>query len=209
MIAMVHDAAPLDVPAPSTTAVVGTAPAAPVRITDDETTNPWDVIAVLVGGVVGVVSLVLAWRAVLIGKAAAAAAEKANIDASRARAAVAAERRRTFELEVLRDLLDVAGAEGFARRVVVAPGLLQDYSGRLAVLSEEDLKFWREAAGSNRQGILDLLGQRSQESEDELTYAELYEVVYAPPNAVVACARIALLDDVADAIRRRVQARDD
>jgi hypothetical protein len=102
-------------PGPSpTTAVVGAPSPAPVVVVDDATTNPWDVASVIIGTLGVIVSAFLAWRALKIGEQAneaaryaAKEAERANAEASKARAAVAAERRRTFELEVLRDLVEV------------------------------------------------------------------------------------------------------
>lgn len=163
--------ASISAPSPSTGAASTTAPAnrspAPVVVVDDPL-NPWDVMGVVIGLLVGAVSVFLAWRAVEIGRrandlaaVAAAEAEVANHEAANARLAVARERRRAFELEVLRDLLDLFDMR--VRRsssVLRGPGALMrpvpDFESdltvselvsraraRLLLLDDGDLPSWR------------------------------------------------------------------
>lgn len=188
-------------PSPAVTATVGVPSPAPVRIVDDATTNPWDVAAVFSGLLVGIASLVLAWRAVKIG-------QRANAEASKARAAVAAERRRTFELEVLRDLLVMLDADtDFTAGLVTAEGVgLDKVTGRMSLLGDDDLPRWKAATNA----------------ATHRAYSNIFEVPYerawvmAPGVAqplrasteLLAVVRREFYKDVRAAIERRMDARD-
>jgi hypothetical protein len=129
----------------------------------DDPINPWDIAGVFTSLFVGLLSVLLAWRAVTIGRQAneaavkaAKEAEHANLEASKARAAVANERRRTHELEILRDLLrsfevTVRGAGGTTtagppsqpERYLSIRQIIDREQARLQLLSTNELHTWR------------------------------------------------------------------
>jgi hypothetical protein len=168
------------------------------------TANAWEIVGVIVGLLVGLVSIFLAWRAVQIGR-------QANEEASKARTAVALERRRTFELEVLRDLL-VAVDELFneAGKIAGKPYLLHwRYSARLAMLPADDLPVWRKLSGLRNydevQGAI--LGGVSKD-EVEAWIAETFGQGQSPATRTRLMLTQRLREDVLKAIERRMNARD-
>jgi hypothetical protein len=191
---------------------------APVRIVDDSTSDGWEIVGVLTGLLVGLVSAFLAWRAVRIGQQANAAAvkaaseaERANEEASKARAAVAAERRRTFELEVLRDLIAfVDGSPRFARDICHNPALvLSGLSGRVSLLPEGDLPVWRRVAAlTNAEDVADLLGV-PQNDVRTLSRLTRNSVVGMNPSArLIEALSAALYNDLLTAVKKRMEDRD-
>ncbi|MEU7905781.1 hypothetical protein [Actinoplanes sp. NPDC049118] len=88
--------------------------------------------AVASGLLVGVASLVLVGRAIAIGR-------QANREAVAARAAIATERRLTFELEVLRELIALLDAGQLIGKTASSGTALRAYRGRLAMLPDSDL----------------------------------------------------------------------
>jgi hypothetical protein len=193
-------------PAPS-----GSAPPIPVVVLDDPT-NPWDVAALIVGLIVGTVSIWLAWRAIRIGR-------QANHEASQARAAIAAERRRTFELEVLKDLADLLDedartpdrTDSLTFRLASSPSLITDsFQSRLRLLPDTDLTTWRRAAEARTAADLGRqFGMARADAERRYTYdGGRIEKVQASPALVERLVN-ALHEDVFAAIDRRMRATDD
>lgn len=84
----------------------------------------------LLFGVLGVLAVWFAFRA--------------QKDATRARRAIPAERRRQFELEILRSLLDDLDENQILHQVELSPSRLQRYQHRLAPLPSSALPFWRQ-----------------------------------------------------------------
>ncbi|MEU7925076.1 hypothetical protein [Micromonospora sp. NPDC049107] len=85
----------------------------------------------LLVGVLGVLALWLAYRA--------------QREATRARQEIPAERRRQFELEILRGVLDDLDEKQVLHEVEFSPSRLQRYQHRLAPLPDSALPFWRQA----------------------------------------------------------------
>jgi hypothetical protein len=95
--------------------------------------DAWDWAALAAGVVGSVAALIAIWFAV-----------RAQRDATAARREVGVERRRQFEVEVLRGLLDDVDAGGLEAHVAADnPGWVNRYQHRLAMLSDEALPFWR------------------------------------------------------------------
>lgn len=154
-----------------------------VNIVEDSTTEPWTVAAFWSGLFFGLASLAVGVGAVyLAAKANSAAvkaadeAERANLEASKARAAVAMERRRTFQLEILRGMLeDLAEGATFVRQVAGSAAVIKSvYAGRLPMLDEHDLPLWRQAATASRQEIIDLVGGPTEEDTQALNHPVAY-----------------------------------
>jgi hypothetical protein len=141
-------------------------PPVPVTVVDDPL-NLFDAWSLGVSIVVGIVSLVLTGLALRIGRQAneaavkaAQEAEVANLEASRARSAVANERRRAFELETLRDILRafdvrVRKPGGFFTSGTFLPQRMPDVDAalslreildreemRVLLLAPDDLRTW-------------------------------------------------------------------
>lgn len=186
----------------------------PVVVVDDPL-NPWDVAGVVTGLLVGTVSVFLAWQAVRIGARAAAEAEIANREATKARAAVARERRRAFELEVLRDMLDLFDVRtrrsgGFFKGPGVSVRALPDFESdlsvselvnrarpRLLLLTEQDLPSWRnllDHLDDDQDGWRAVVVQLAGEADDQRAFATAKEK---------------LAQEVVAAIRWRVEVEDD
>lgn len=127
--------------------------------------NAWDVAAVIIGLIVGVLSVFLAGKALQIGRQAnksaakaAEEAERANLEASRARAAVVYERRRALEIEMLCQLLSnfdmrfrnlVRGDQDGGRALehcspLLITGLLRQGQARLGMIPYNELQTWRD-----------------------------------------------------------------
>jgi hypothetical protein len=168
------------------------------------------ILAFVVGSVASAVSIYLSWRAVKIGRQAndaavkaAEEAERANEEASRARAAVAAERRRTFELEVFRDLLDaVDGQWQLVRQIADSPTALSRFSGKFHLVPG-DLQTWHrvwQAEPPDRFGVAAVLGVGDENVTEPGKSAASVEVVSRLHKSLV--------QDVLDAINRRMDARD-
>jgi len=206
-------AAPASSPSPTTSsAVVGTTAPARVIVVDDPT-DPWAVIGVITGSVVGIVSAALAWQAVKIGRQANAAAIKAaeeavraNEQASKARAAVAMERRRTFELGVLYDLAKVIDQTPVAADAANCGRSLGKYFGQLQIVPDGMLPRWWELWNCfSIADAADAVGVPLADAElsvpgtpDTVATAEL-----------VGAVQQALRDDVAEAIHAIKDEKDD
>jgi hypothetical protein len=167
-----------------------------------------------VGATASVVSIVLAWRAVKIGRQAndaavkaAQEAERANEEASKARAAVAAERRRTFELEVLRDLLvAIDGEWGTAKKIANSPTAVSRFTGRLHLLPN-DLPTWRKVWRTTPRNLFGVAKVVGVEDESAAQIEQGGKEVAS--TRLVSVLHLALVDDVHVAIKRRMDARDD
>jgi hypothetical protein len=194
--------------------------------------DPWEVAGVITGLLVGLVSAFLAWRAVQIGRQANAAAvkaaeeaERANLEASRARAAVASERKRLFQLEILRDLLrsfDVrirrSGAYTMAGKLpdweayLSVSEILGREEARLALLPETDLPTWRYLINV----LLDpAKGQDAWEesvtavAQSDPGFSERVNVQDSLSDQAFEYVKVVLRREVLAAVTSRIAARDD
>jgi hypothetical protein len=108
----------------------------------DTVRDLWDWVTVagaITSVVVGAIAVFLAYKAY-------DAADKANIEASKAREAVAFERKRTFDLEILRDLLEVLDRVDMTREISRHPEYFEAHVGaRLSLLPRDELKTWHAA----------------------------------------------------------------
>jgi len=197
----VFSAGPPLTPSGTPAASVGTASPAPVVVVDDPGPDRVEIAGLLVSVLASAVSIFLAWRAIQL-------ARQANREASKARAAIATERRRTFELEVLRDLMEALDAEGLqtVRDFVKAPREMKyRFQGRVHLLPPEDLPTWRELMTLTTDHLtvarmLNMSDTAAQEWKDNARWV--------PSNALIKALRQALQQDVLAAITRRMEARD-
>jgi hypothetical protein len=183
----------------------------------ESTTDPWTVAAFwsgllfgLASVAVGIAAVVLARKANQAAIKAAEEAERANVEASRARAAVAAERRRTFQLEILRDLmaeLDDGRApsdrqaprwgEADLSFIIETPSIVTNrYAGRLPLLDEDDLPFWRLMGTIRPVALPAALGLPDNETAPESR------------QDVRRALKSRIRQDLIKAIERRMEARD-
>lgn len=153
----------------------------------------------------------------------------AEREATKARAAVAIERRRQFELEVLREFLHDLESTEIAADVIDNPVLLAPYRHRLALLPAIDLPTWRALLGLQyRDDVSATLGfgERIQAANDKVKEAQgahpgwvetpairneirlLQEEVSAVNREFERAVMTAMTEDVMAAIRRRVDATD-
>jgi hypothetical protein len=219
-----ESAVPSPAPSAATAASAGTASPAPVVVVDDPPPDGvavaglvFSILAFVVGSLASGFSIYLAWRAMLIGKTAAREAVRANTEASRARAAVAAERRRTFEMEVLRDLTAALDAERpHVIEAATDPRRMRLYFGaRLQMLPEADLPLWRQVQDMDGpEALMRLLGLAG--NTDSRTGGGIgpdwvrasRNNDFQRHNEVSQALRDLLLDDLITAIRVRVEAND-
>lgn len=201
-------------------------PPVPVTVVDDPL-NIFDAWSLGVSVVVGIVSLVLTGLALRIGRKAneaavkaAQEAEVANLEASRARKAVASERRRAFELETLRDILrafevrvrisggvvlSAGGGAGVPLRDREEPlglrALLNREEGRVFLLAPDDLRTWNRLLNiAPTERWADLLAEVARQNTNDA-----YRLLYRDEVVV----RDKLRKEVLAAMRIRVNARDD
>ncbi|GAA0587892.1 hypothetical protein GCM10010172_86110 [Paractinoplanes ferrugineus] len=180
---------------PAITGSVGVPTTAPVHIVEDSTTNPWDVAAVTSGVLIGLISLAIAGWAL----------KKSN-DAQNA---IGAERRRTFELEVLREL--IMSFDDNAERwpkIADAPILLDlQFGGRLALLPPYELPQWRKIAKlANVEDVAEAVGiERGKAVKWNVQSDRQFP---SPSPELLLALRKAMYDDVISAIERRMNDRD-
>jgi hypothetical protein len=162
-------------------------------------------------------------------------AGRAQGDAKKARLSVSLERRRQFELEILRSFMEDLDEDGLHQVVVDKPGILRRYESRLRLLPEKDLPFWRQLVGlswrdevSALVGFKDVIQKASQDyntyvatataggrSLSELSVAESLQMqILAEEMTVVnrrfeGAVRDRLVVELLDAIKVRVEAVDD
>ncbi|MET7970525.1 hypothetical protein [Micromonospora sp. NPDC005305] len=170
------------------------------------------------------------WVQLLFGVLGALAlwfAYRAQKDATRARKEIPAERRRQFELEILRGLLDDLDEEQILHEVEFTPSRLQRYQHRLATLPDSTLPFWRQAMTMDWYDSLpNDHGFRARQKElsvtrfavvkqlsNDLDNAELKAEADQQAAEISAAAtqfadniRGRLLDELLSAIRERVEA---
>jgi len=102
--------------------------------------DAWDWIG-LAAGIAGSIAAAIAiWFSVL-----------AQRDATQARREAAAERRRQFELEILRDLIEQVDG-GILREAGDDPRRLKKYEHRISLLPAAELPFWRKLMTLDWQG---------------------------------------------------------
>ena len=213
---LVPSLVPSTLPGVSPTTTAGTASPAPVVVVDDPGPDGvaisglvFSILAFIVGAMASSASIYLAWRAVQIGKTAAQEAAKANVEAGKARAAIAAERRRAFDLEVLRGLTEALDVElSHVLEVATDPPKMRVYFGsRLALLPEHDLPFWREVQAMNSH----------QDLEHRLAITDGFGsgwvrttrgTGFQNHNQVTRTFSDRLLNDLMTAIKERVEAQD-
>jgi len=168
------------------------------------------VLGFLVGTLASGFSIYLAWRAVQIGKFAAQEAAKANEAATKARTAVATERRRSFELEVLRELVEALDVErSQVIEIATDPRQMQTYFGsRLDLLPAETLPLWREIGRLRRhEDVEKRIGATRTGSPDWVRASK--SDGFRHHNVVSLALTGLLLQDVTSAIRSRVDALDE
>ncbi|MFC4071915.1 hypothetical protein [Actinoplanes subglobosus] len=213
---MVPSPTPSTLPGTSPAATVGTASPAPVVVVDDPGPDGvaiaglvLSVVAFIAGIMTSVASIYLAWRAVQIGRTAAQEAEKANVEAGKARAAIAAERRRAFDLEVLQGLTEALDVElPRVLEIAVDPPKMRVYFGsRLALLPGHELPFWREVQAmtshqdlEQRLAVTDGLGSGWVRATRDGRFQNHNQVTRAFSDR--------LLADLMTAIQERVEAHD-
>jgi hypothetical protein len=154
-------------------------------------------------------------------------AYRAQKDATRARRAIPAERRRQFELEILRSLLDDLDENQILHQVEFSPSRLQHYLHRMAPLPDSALPFWRQAMSVDwYDGLPDDHGLRARQKALSISRFEVVKrLTNDPDNAELkaeadrqaaqisaAAAQFAdeirgrLRDELLAAIRERVEA---
>ena len=165
-----------------------------MRIVDDTTTDGWAVAGVVIGAVLSAASLLLAGWALKVGRS-------ARDEALKARLAVANERRRTFELEILRELSVALDGDVLNRELMLnqPTRVRQHFRSRLDALPGSALPTWRKVAGAENYvevaGILGMQLQGDGTGDDfHAVQIQLQEAMY---------------DEVIAEIRRRRDERDD
>jgi hypothetical protein len=157
---------------------------------------------------------------------------RAQKDSTKARRAVSLERRRQFELEILRHVLDDVDEKRVLHEIEFSPSRLQRYEHRIELLPDDVLPYWRKAMKMNwyDELALDLdLKQRQKEAsevyqeavqrwsnrptaEDEPFRSNLDRLAIAVTQIAVEISntvRGQLMDDLHTAIRQRVDAEDE
>ncbi len=156
-------------------------------------------------------------------------AVKAHLGATKARLSVVHERRRQFELEILRDLLEDLDTTDLLGDPNHVPGRLQRYEHRLLMLPSTALPFWRQMARVTALHEIPVLAktldqiaraeQTEQRERERLATAgvvtasgELERLRMARAQARLALGRAVrqrMADDIERAIKQRVETVDD
>lgn len=148
---------------------------------------------------------------------------RAQRDATKARISVGQERRRQFELEILREFLRDVDEKNLVAQVIGNADALGRYQERLNLLDEADLPFWRRAMTTrDDRELMDAVGhlERMDEAANAISnvfmrypvsgeQAELAGQHPARRREFEDEVRRRLLGDLHQAIRSRVDARDE
>ncbi len=149
--------------------------------------------------------------------------------ATKARMSVTHERRRQFELEILRDFLEDLDKDQSLDSAMKFLQFAQRHKHRLALLPVDDLPFWRQAiavrAWSDLPGMVDLwdrMAAMDRARNDAVAARDAAGIGNTTASEVqlrldqaqltlelVTAMRANLSGDLAEAIRRRVEAADD
>lgn len=184
-------------------AILAACPRPDEVVVTDSIRDPWDWI-ILVGGLASVVVGILA-----VGLAAQAnrAAKKAGSEATKARQAIADERQRTFELEVLRDLLASAdNVETIGDIINNRHLFIARHTGRLSMVPHDELPVWRQLLAGIR--LADALAATEEEREVMIKEAQL-PGPFARDYRTRELVRTRLVADVVKSVEKRMAERDE
>lgn len=172
-------------------------------VVTDSIRDHWD--WVVLGG--GLASVVVGFLAVWLAYQANNAAKKASSEATKARQAIADERRRTFELEVLRDLLASADNLETVSDIIYNQHLFSArHTGRLSMLPHDELTVWRRLFVGRR--FIDVIA--SNDSEREVIEKEMqHKGNVARDRQTRELIRARLVADVVKSVEKRMAERDE
>lgn len=184
----------------------------PVRVVSEPGPGGVEIVTLAFTILASLVSILLAAWAVKVGRAAAREARIANTEASAARAAVARERARSFELEVLRDIAEVLDAieekHYIPALIALTPKDVDLYFGsRLAMLPDSDLPFWRSLRGNTATELVNRVPGGTPNDAQMLSEA-IGRGQFRTGEPYIDRFKQRLREDVLTAINARMDARD-